>query len=124
MVLQDVQFSFQKVNQNDIEIVTDRLHQKSNCGKDGLSTKLLRQLKTPLFEPLETIINQTLETGIFPDTLKIAKVIPLFKKENKMLFINYRPISILSAISKVFERIIYNQLHTFFQNHKLFYKSQ
>ena len=54
---QDVQFSVQKVNQNDIEIMINRLHQKSSCGKDGLSTKLLRQLKTPLLEPLETIIN-------------------------------------------------------------------
>ena len=62
---QDVQFSFQKVNHSDIEIVIDRLHQKSNCGKDGLSTKLSKQLKTLLLELLETVINQTLETGFF-----------------------------------------------------------
>ena len=53
-------------------------------------------------------------TGIFPDKLKIAKVLPLFKKGNIHLFDNYRPISLLPSISKVFEKIVYKQVYDYF----------
>ncbi len=52
-------------------------------------------------------------TGIFPDKLKIAKVLPLFKKDDENLFTNYRPISLLPTISKVFEKVIFKQLHQY-----------
>lgn len=65
-----------------------------------------------------------LKTGIFPSQLKIAKVMPLHKKNNKNLFENYRPISILPSISKVFERVIYNQLYEYFDINKLFFSHQ
>ena len=70
------------------------------------------------------IIRQVLDTGIFPEKLKIAKVIPIFKRGNEELFSNYRPISILPAISKIIEKIIYQQIHSFFQQNELFYGSQ
>ena len=70
------------------------------------------------------VINQTLLTGIFPNKLKIAKVIPLFKKGDKSIIENYRPISILPSISKVFEKIIFNQLYDHFQKHNLFFNGQ
>jgi hypothetical protein len=85
---------------------------------------LIKTIKHEILKPLTIIINQTLNTGIFPDNLKIAKVIPLYKKDDEMIFSNYRPISLLPAISEFFERIMFNQLYNYFQTHKLFYSSQ
>ena len=70
------------------------------------------------------VINKTLLTGIFPNKLKIAKVIALFKKGDKSIIENYRPISILPSISKVFGKIIFNQLYDHFQKHNLFFNGQ
>src|SRR5690606_34615458 len=61
---------------------------------------------------LAHLINLSFDTGIFPDRLKIAKTIVLHKQGNKMLAENYRPISILPVISKLFERAIYDQLYS------------
>ena len=61
-------------------------------------------------------------TSIFPD--KIAKVVHLYKKGNDGLFTNYRPISLLPSVSKIFERVIFNQLILYFDRYKLLYKSQ
>ena len=74
--------------------------------------------------PLSIIINQFLCNGIFPSKLKIAKVIPLFKKGDIQLFGNYRPISLLSSVSKVFEKAAYGHLYEYFSSHALFYDSQ
>ncbi len=77
-----------------------------------------------MVEPLTIIINQKLHTGFFPDLLKIAKVTPIFKKDDETIFSNYRPISLLPVISKLFEKVIISQTYYFFQNEKLFYCSQ
>ena len=63
-------------------------------------------------------------TGTFPAKLKIAKVIPLYKKEDDTIVGNYRPVSLLPAISKLFEKITFNQLYEYFQTNKLFHVSQ
>ena len=76
------------------------------------------------FKPFTLIINQILYTGIFPDHLKIARVLPLFKKDDQTIFSNYRPISLLPSFSKVIEKIIFNQLYEYFDCHKYFYPSQ
>ena len=97
---------------------------KSSCGHDGISTKLLKKLSVVITPILTLTINQSLTTGIFPRKLKIAKVLPLFKKGIKNIFDNYRPISLLPAMSKVFEKIVFKQLYDYFQTKKLIYKSQ
>ena len=70
------------------------------------------------------MINQSLCTGIFPEKLKVAKVIPLYKKGDNHLFDNYRPISLLSTVSKIFEKTVFTQVYNYFCGHKLFYESQ
>ena len=73
---------------------------------------------------LTIVINQSLITGIFPTRMKIAKVIPLFKKENQHILDNYRPISLLPAMSKVLEKVVFNQVYEYFDKNRLFYKNQ
>ena len=117
-------FNFTLVDETVVEKVVKGLNPKSSCGKDGISTILLKKIIPEIKAPLTIIINQTLKTGIFPDKLKIAKVLPLFKNGDKTVFTNYRPISLLSSISKIFERIIFDQLYKYFVTNKLFYSSQ
>ena len=116
--------SFSQISEEAVMEVLNNLKQKLSCGHDGISSRLLKASKTVVCKPLTLIINQTLTNGIFPDTLKIAKIIPLFKKGDKTLLENYRPISILPAISKIFERIMFNQIHNHFSMHNLFYSGQ
>ena len=66
----------------------------------------------------------SIEKGIFPDQLKIAKVTPSFKKGDTALMDNYRPISVLPCFSKILERIIYNRLYSFFSENNTLYKKR
>ena len=63
-------------------------------------------------------------TGIYPDQLKIAKVIPVFKKGDKLLVSNYRPISLLSNVNKIFEKLVYSRLYSFLEMHDCIYELQ
>ena len=65
-----------------------------------------------------------LTTGIFSDAFKLSKVIPLFKKGDSSLLVNYRPISLLPTISKVFERVIHDQMYEYFNQFNLLSEQQ
>jgi hypothetical protein len=117
-------FTLTEVSEEYILKIIENLKSKNSATKDGVSTRLLKIIKYELYKPITLIINQSLKTGIFPDKLKIAKVIPLFKKGDNSIFENYRPISILPAISKIFEKVIYNQISTYFKENNLLYNSQ
>lgn len=117
-------FYFQAVSQTEIIKVIDSLKSKTSAGYDRLSSVLLKQIKTPLIVPLQFLINQSISNGIFPDLLKIAKIFPVYKKDNIHSITNYRPISILPTISKVFEKVIFHQLHNFLKEKKLYNNNQ
>ena len=84
---------------------------KTSYGRDKVSTILLKMISTSITPVLTTIINQSLCTGVFPTKLKIAKVLPLFKKGDPHTFDNYRPISLLPVVSKIFEKVVFRQLY-------------
>ncbi len=77
-----------------------------------MSSKIIKMLKVSLTKSITLIINQMLNIGIFLDRLKTAKIIPIYKKETQ--FTKHRPISLLPTISKLFEKVIFKQIHSFF----------
>ena len=119
-----ISFRFKEIDTKSILDLNKGIKAKTSTGFDNLSTKLLKYVAPVLAPVLCTIINQSLNTGIFPNKLKIAKVIPIFKGGENNIFGNYRPISLLPAISKIFERVVFNQLYTYFQDNRLIYISQ
>ena len=104
LVQNTAKFQFKCITDNDTRLAIDKLENKSSSGHDGISNTLLKVLKFELSKSLTLIINQMITTGVFPDSFKISKIIPLFKKGDSSLLPNYRPISLLPTISKIFER--------------------
>ena len=85
---------------------------------------MLKVIKYNISKSLTIIINQILTTGIFPDAFKVAKIIPIFKKGDSSLSVNYRPISLLPTISKIFVRVIHDQIYEYFNNFNLLAEQQ
>ena len=120
----DCTFNFQEVNENTVVKIIDNFPCKTSSGPDSISMKLVKHMKNLIALPISVIVNQMLLTGIFSDRLKLAKVKPIFKKDDKNSFTNYRPISLLPSISNIFEKVIYDQLYAYFQNNNLFSPNQ
>ena len=91
---------------------------------DGKPARFVRDSASIIVCQLSHIINLSLIQGIVPDDLKSARAVPLFKKNDKTEVGNYRPVSILSIISKVFERVVYDQIQTYLDDRKLLYNFQ
>ena len=89
-----------------------------------MSNKLLKIFKKPLSTPLSLLINLTFTKGKFPDILKIKKPFPNHKKNCKTDVNNYRPISLLSNIRKIIEKIVHDRLYIYLENNNIFYKYQ
>ena len=109
-------FHLSEVTEHEVYNLLSGINPKKSTGPDRISPAVLKTLSNNIKTPLCGLINQSLSTGCFPDLLKVAKVIPLFKKGDPQNPSNYRPISILNAISKLFERVIGKQL-TYFLEH-------
>ena len=89
-----------------------------------LSIRMLKLCGESIYKPLNLIFKSCLETGQFPSDWKKANVVPVFKKGDKQLLKNYRPISLLPIIGKIFERLLYNQMFEFFIRNDLISQNQ
>ena len=117
-------FSFDPCTPSEILKIISKLPSKNSAGHDDLSNKVIKYIGSVIAEPLSIIINQSFDTGIFPNVLKLAKVLPIFKKDDNQIFTNYRPISLLPVISKIFEKVSYIQFYNFLVQNKLLYGGQ
>ena len=93
-------------------------------GNDNISHHMLKYTAENVCKPLEIIFNYSLRTCTFPSSWKSATVIPLFKKGDKSDPSNYIPISLLSCVGKVFERVMYKYIYNFMLDNSLIYKYQ
>ena len=93
-------------------------------GPNSIPTKFLKLLSPTCSKVLSSIFNSCLRAGIYPSCLKTANVIPVFKKESPLDPSNYRPISLLSNINKIFEKTLHSRLTSFLDKHSILYSLQ
>ncbi len=110
----------------DVEILqlVAKVKPKKSKGHDELDMCLIKKLIPYIVVPLKHIFNLSLLNGVFPDSMKIARVIPLFKSGNTKEFSNYRPISLLPQFSKILEKMYHSRLMAFIDSNQILYKSQ
>jgi hypothetical protein len=113
-------------NTDTVEIINlvKLLKNSPSSGIDSITSALVKGTITKIALPLTYIINLSLNNGKFPNLLKIAKVIPVYKSDDKLQVANYRPISILPIFSKIFERIMYNRLLNYLQTKDILAQNQ
>ena len=93
-------------------------------GYDGIGNKILKLSKEGLHKPLTRLINLSLTLGQYPSCWEMANVLPLFKKDNRQVKSNYRPVSLLPCISKLCEKIVFIELYKFLEKSNFFYRYQ
>ena len=108
-------FSIDFITSFEVSRLIDKLNVNKSCGIDRIGPNILKLCKTYLSQPLAALINNCISSGIFPDKLKLAGIIPLHKGGCKEDPNNYRPISLLPTLSKLIERHIANQMTEYFQ---------
>ena len=109
-------FSFQCVDSHSIMLMLKKFNPRKATGYDNIPCKILRLAHQELSRPLAYIINSSISQNVFPDDLKCAEVSPIFKKNDKLSKLNFRPVSILPSISKLFECVMNDQLMSHFIN--------
>ena len=111
------------ISKNEIITVINTL-KNSAPGNDEMPASILKHCIETYIDPLTYLVNLSINQGIFPDELKIAKVLPIYKSDDKQLIQNYRPISVLPFFSKIFEKIISNHLLNFIDTNNILYDNQ
>ena len=104
--------------------IISNLKNKRSCGYDEVPDFILRFVGGFLAEPLAYVMNRSFEEGIFPDKLKMAIVVPIFKKGDSGSTSNYRPVSLLTVFHKIFEIAMYKRLMNFVARFNISSKSQ
>ena len=104
---------------DDIEVLIGNMKVNKGVGPNSIPTKNLKDYKSEFSKPLSDMINTSFTTGIFPCALKVANIVPIHKKGDNLDCNNYLPISLLSNISKFFEKMIHIRLTSFLNKNKV-----
>jgi hypothetical protein len=112
------------VCEEEIVKITYNFKNKKSCDNDNINMTLVKTVIHCIKIPLTNICNKSIQSGIFPDGMKKAKVVPIFKSGDQKEVSNYRPVSILPQFSKILEKIFYNRLIKFISRNNPIYKSQ
>ena len=117
MVTTRNEFNFSQISLKEVEDQMKKLNIKKGTTFKNIPTKILKDNADICCPILMNLINDTFKKNEFPDELKVADVTPVFKKDDSTNVKNYRPISVLPANSKIFERIMHDQISRFMHDH-------
>ena len=107
-----------------VELINICKSLKNGTGAENIPMHIIIDSFEYISAPLTQIVNLSLAKGIFPDKLKISKIVPIYKADDPELFSNYRPISLLLNFSKIFEKVMYNRLIKFANTLEILYSLQ
>ena len=108
-------------NADELDEICRSFQSSKALGFDDIPIHLIKNSFDLIAEPLTQIINLLLSTAVFPDKLKIAKIIPIHKSEDHDNFTNYRSIFLLTNLSKIFEKVMHKRLISFTRQYKILY---
>ena len=108
----------------EIRCIINQLNINKSCGSDGIEAKFIVLASEVLSPVLAILFNACFDFGIFPSCLKTAKVVPVYKAGDINEVTNYRPISILSIISKIFEKLVHTRTLSFLKYHSVLTPTQ
>ena len=114
---------FSQVTEQDVLHIVMNL-KETGAGFDRISAKILKLILPVIISQLKHLLNLCIASAIFPSSLKVAVITPVFKGGSKTSFSSYRPISVLPTISKILEMIMYRQLLTFVNHHNILFDHQ
>lgn len=109
---------------NEVKREINSLKNKKASGFDSLAAEMLKAIQNEISDPLTFIINKIFETGDCPSHFKISVVKPIFKKGDELDIGNYRPISLISNVAKIFEKILKNRIMSYVNKYSLLSKNQ
>ena len=112
-------FSLKAPTVSTVYKLLENINVRKATGLDGVSNKLLKFAAHIVAPSLTEIFTTSINTGIFPTEWKIARVTPIFKKGKKNDLNNYRPISVIPTVTKILEKIVYEQLFSYFNDNNL-----
>ena len=112
----DSTFQFRRTSCNEVEKIISNLNIKKSCQQEDIPNKIIKLNKDLIAKFIAENFNSCIQAGEFPSELKHADIVPIHKKKYKSGKSNNRPVSILSNYSKVYEKLIYNQLYQYFEN--------
>lgn len=118
------EFTFREVTYNEVRDIINNLKNTKSKDPYNFTVKIIKSLINLIIIPLTKLINLCIRNNIFPHCLKIAKVIPVFKKGNRDDPTNYRPISLVPLLAKIFECVLKIQINTYFELNEMFSSSQ
>ena len=109
---------------SEIEDIITKFDTNKSTGPNSLPQEILKSIKRSISVPLSNLFNMSFSEGKCPSFLKISSVIPIYKKDSKLIIANYRPISLLSNINKILEKLMFNRLNSFLESNKCIYDLQ
>ena len=114
-------FSIKPIKPEEICDIVKTLKNNKSTGLNSIPTKILKIIKKSISSPLSTLINNSFANGTFRNICKIAKVVPVFKNESRLLCNNYKPISLFSNVGKIIEKLMHQRLNQFLEENECFY---
>ena len=117
-------FFLKPTNEEEVNSITKQMKTNKAIGPNSILTKILKINQHIIAKPLVHLINLSFSTGVFPDLLKIANIKPVLKKGDRQDYNNYRPISLISDLSKLNEKLAHERLYNFLEKYSLLFEKQ